>query len=123
SIFGDSLWFQRLQVYQRKSSDMEADKSIKQTLLHRTLTRAVSSVQAPVYTVITDTLGWENVTTPAGTFRCRKVTRHWGIAATEAPERHAETLAARWVTRTARGRTPRRRTAPSPRVPRRAPRR
>jgi len=84
SMFGDTLWEQRIAVYQRKSSGLAEDGSIRQELIHRSLSKRPSGRMAPVTTVLVDTLGRkESVSVPKGTFVTTKVRLKAGIGSTE----------------------------------------
>jgi len=84
SMFGDTLWEQRIAVYQRKSAGLAEDGSIRQELLHRSLAKRRTGRMAPVTTVLVDTLAKkEPVEVPKGTFATTKVRLKAGIGTTE----------------------------------------
>ncbi len=83
SMFGDTLWEQRMTVYQRKYATLTETGQIRQELIHRSLSRKPSGKMAPVFRVIVDTLGREQVSVPRGSFRATKVRLKSGVGATE----------------------------------------
>ena len=83
AVFGDTLWEQRLTVYQRKFASLSETGQIRQELIHRSLQRKPSGKMAPVYRVIVDTLGRDTVSVPRGVFRATRVRLKSGLGATE----------------------------------------
>ncbi len=78
SVFGDTAWLQRLQVYQRKTASIIEGGVILQELTRRVLGGKATGEDRPTLTVLTDTLGTDTVSVKAGTFRCVKVQRKAG---------------------------------------------
>lgn len=79
SIFGDSLWLEHLQVYQRKLAYRDPDQQLVQELVHRSMKSKPTTDLKPAITTLVDTLGADTATVALGTYRCVKVRRKAGI--------------------------------------------
>lgn len=83
SVFGDTSWLQRLQVYHRKQADVDPDGGIYQELVRRSMKYRATPGNHPSFTILTDTLGMDTATVAKGFYRVQKVERRQGIGKTE----------------------------------------
>jgi len=83
SAFGDTAWLQRIQVYQRKSAEMDEEGNIREELTRRVLGGRARGDDRPSLTILTDTLGTDTVHVATGVYTCRKVGRKAGVGSVE----------------------------------------
>ena len=83
SVFGDTAWLQHLQVYQRKSSDLDEDRHVVQELTRRVLGGKTSGEGRSSVTVLTDTLGPDTTSAAGVLYRCQKVGRRAGVGSVD----------------------------------------
>jgi len=79
SIFGDTAWLQHLQVYQRKTAQLDQDGNLTQDLSRRVLGGKATGESRSTLTVRTDTLGVDTATVAGALYRCTKVGRKAGV--------------------------------------------
>src|SRR5262245_51713527 len=73
SVFGDTAWLQRLQVYHRKQVNIDSDGSIVQELVRRSMNYRATPGAHPSFTILTDTLGMDTARVAKGFYKVQKV--------------------------------------------------